>query len=221
MHLDEHVHAERVRCRDEGARLVVGDARHDDEDAVGAPQARLEDLVGLEQEILAQHRQAGGLAGGGKIFGPALERGLVGEHGQAGRAALGIGAGERRRIEIDADEALRRARLLDLGDQRRAIGREMALDRGGKAARAVGPRAPGARSRAARSALSRPRSRAAYRPRCGRARRSWRVHAPAFETAIRRSSTPRAAPESTACRARSTPSRRSRPARRRRAPPRH
>ena len=46
----------------ERARLRVGDARHDDEDAVGAPGARLEDLVGLEQEVLAQGRQAGGLA---------------------------------------------------------------------------------------------------------------------------------------------------------------
>ena len=94
VHLDQHVHAEVVRGVDQRARLVVGDARHDDEDAIGAPGAGLVDLVGLEQEILAQGRQAGGLAGLREVFGPALERGLVGEHREAGRAALRIGAGE-------------------------------------------------------------------------------------------------------------------------------
>ena len=63
VHLDQHVHAEIVRRVDQRARLLVGDARHDDEDAIRAPGARLEDLIGLEQEILAQGRQAGRLAG--------------------------------------------------------------------------------------------------------------------------------------------------------------
>ena len=72
VHLDERVHAERVRRLDESGRRFVTDARHDDEDAVGAPGARLEHLVGLEQEILAQDGQAGGLAGLRQIFGTAL-----------------------------------------------------------------------------------------------------------------------------------------------------
>ena len=139
VHLDEHVHAERLRAPRSSARASSSVTLAMMTRMQSAPHsARLEDLVGLEEEILAQGRQAGGLAGGGEILGPALERGLVGEHGEAGRAALGIGAGERRRVEIDADEALRRARLLDLGDERRAIGREMALDRGGEAARREG-----------------------------------------------------------------------------------
>ena len=92
VHLDQHVHAEIVSGVDQRAGLVVRDARHDDEDAVGAPGAGLVDLIGLEQEILAQGRQAGGLAGLGEVFGLALERGLVGENGEAGRAALRIGA---------------------------------------------------------------------------------------------------------------------------------
>ncbi len=143
VHLDEHVHAERLRASATRARASSSVTLAMMTRMQSAPHgARLEHLVGLEEEILAQHRQAGGLAGGGEILGPALERRLVGQHREAGRAALGIGAGERRRIEIGADEALRRARLLDLGDQRRAIGREMALDRGGKAARRWAPRAP-------------------------------------------------------------------------------
>ena len=118
--LDQHVHAEPVGGVDQRARLRVGDARHDDEDAIGAPGARLEHLVGLEQEVLAQGRQAGRLARLRQIFGPALERRRVGEDREAGGAALRIGAGQRRRVEIGADQALRRARLLDLGDERRA-----------------------------------------------------------------------------------------------------
>ena len=111
------------------ARRRVVDRRHDDQDAVGAPGARFRDLIGLEHEILAQRRQGGRGARGGQEFGLALERRRVGQHREAGRAARLIGARERRRIEVGADQALRRARLLDLGDQRVVAGRELALDR--------------------------------------------------------------------------------------------
>src|SRR5262249_47143328 len=47
----------------------------------------------------------------------ALERGGVGEDGKAGRTARCIGLGEGGWLEIGANEALRRARLLDFGDQ--------------------------------------------------------------------------------------------------------
>ena len=85
--------------------------------AVGTPGARLVDLVGLEHEVLAQHRQLGGVARRGQELRRALEGRRVGQHGEAGRAARLVGAGQRRRVEIRADQALRRARLLDLGDQ--------------------------------------------------------------------------------------------------------
>ena len=55
--LEQHVHAERERRAFEIARRRVVDRRHDDEDAVGAPGARLDHLIGLVHEILAQHRQ--------------------------------------------------------------------------------------------------------------------------------------------------------------------
>ena len=58
----QHVHAELDRRVLQRSRLVVGDGGHDDEDAVGAPGARLVDLVGLEHEILAQRRQRHGRA---------------------------------------------------------------------------------------------------------------------------------------------------------------
>ena len=52
----------------------------------------------------------------------ALEVGLVGQHRQAGRAAALVGAGERRRVEVGADQALAGRGLLDLGDQAVAAG---------------------------------------------------------------------------------------------------
>ena len=55
--LDQHVEAEVVRGLVERARGLVVDRGHDDEDAVGAPGARLEHLIGIEEEILAQDRQ--------------------------------------------------------------------------------------------------------------------------------------------------------------------
>ena len=55
--LEQHVHAERDRGVLEVLRQAVVDRRHDDQDAVGAPGARLDHLIGVVHEILAQHRQ--------------------------------------------------------------------------------------------------------------------------------------------------------------------
>ncbi len=52
-----------VECgRFEFARHGVVDAGHDDQDGVGAPGARFEHLIGIEQEILAQRGQGDGAA---------------------------------------------------------------------------------------------------------------------------------------------------------------
>src|SRR5712691_1360236 len=69
------------------------------------------------------------------IFGLALKRRRIGEHRKAGRAAALVGARQPRRIEIGADQAFRRARLLDLGDQRVVAGGEPAFDRLDESAR--------------------------------------------------------------------------------------
>src|SRR5438874_2844180 len=119
---EQHVHAVvEGRVLEVGRDLVV-DRRHDDQDAVGAPRARLDHLVDVIHEILAQHRQAGGRARRHQVLGGALERGVIGQHREAGGAARRIGACMRRRVEVGADEALGRARLLDLGDQRIVAG---------------------------------------------------------------------------------------------------
>ena len=117
-----------------GRRRVV-ERRHDDEDAIGAGRARLRHLVGVVHEILAQHRQRAGRARRAQVIERALEGGRVGQHRKAGRAALRVGRRQGRRIEIVADQPLRGACLLDLGDQRIVAGGEPALDRLQEAAR--------------------------------------------------------------------------------------
>src|SRR5262245_17445857 len=194
VHLEQNIHAERLRRGSQLPRRRVVDRCHNDEDAVGAPGPRLRHLVGVVHEILAQHWQCGGCARGAEILRPALKRRRVGQHREAGGAALLVGARQRRRIEIRADQAFRRARLLDLGDQGVVAGGELALERGKKSARRrrrldVGldrgewTRALGRRDLLALIGLDLAED-------IGHG-------AHAFDTAISRSSRPRASPEST------------------------
>jgi len=54
-----------------------------------------------------------------KILGTTLKKAFVGEHREAGRAVLRIGAGDRCRIESLAKNAFARLAFFDLGDHRR------------------------------------------------------------------------------------------------------
>ena len=116
MHLQEHVHAQgpgQVGQFPE-ARIVQGGG--DEEDAVRPQHARLQHLVGVDGEVLAQHRQAGRLAGAHQVRIRPLEEVHVGEHGEAGGPGLGVGAGDGLGVEVGAQHALAGGGLLDLGD---------------------------------------------------------------------------------------------------------
>ena len=83
-------------------------AGEDDEDAVGAEGAAISThLPGIVEEVLAQHRQRAGVAGEAEVAVVALEARAVGQHAEAGGAAGGVGGGERGRVEVGADQALR------------------------------------------------------------------------------------------------------------------
>ena len=105
MHFDKHIHVQIMRSFVERARILIRQSGHDDENAIGTPGACLIDLIGIVHEILAQRRQACGLARRAQKFGPALKGRFIGEHGKTGRAARFIGACQKRRTEIGADEA--------------------------------------------------------------------------------------------------------------------
>src|SRR5690606_29517397 len=73
-------------------------------------------------------------AGLDEVAGRTLEARPVGEDREAGGAAQLVGAGKLRRVEIGADEAFGRARLLHLGDQRVLALGAFLLERGEEAA---------------------------------------------------------------------------------------
>ncbi len=102
----EHVHAEIEGQRFQLRCLRIFQGGHDQQDAIGADRARLEHLVGVEHEILAQRGQG---AGATRLFQErilALEIRHVGQDRQTGRATRRIGTRQGRRIEIGADQAL-------------------------------------------------------------------------------------------------------------------
>ena len=116
--LDQHVHAPVEGCSLQLSGLAVIEAGHDDQNAVGPQRTGLGDLVGVEHEVLAQ---AGQVHGGPRLSEKgviALKIRHVGQHRQAAGPASLVGPGQRGRVEVGADQALRRACLLDFGDQR-------------------------------------------------------------------------------------------------------
>ena len=137
MNLDKNVHAKIMRRAGQAVGLRVGDARHDDQNAVRAIRPCFIYLIGIEQEILAKTRQMRCLPCLGKIAETALKGGPVGEHREACRPPRLIGAGEGRRVEIGADQSFRGARLFDFRDQSHMAGLALGLDRLDEAARRI------------------------------------------------------------------------------------
>src|SRR5271166_5196687 len=104
MDLDQHIHADgECGSLELGGGRVV-DGRHDDQNTVGTPRSRLNHLVGIKQEVLAQCRQGGRGPSRHEVTWLALERRSVGEYRQACSAALLIGTREGWRIEVGANE---------------------------------------------------------------------------------------------------------------------
>ena len=122
VHLDQHGHAKRFGRRLELLHARQLKSRDDEKDAIGAQSARLEDLIRIDDEILAEHRKLAGIARGGEVLGGALEEAPVGEHRKTGRPMLRVGARDRGGIEWLPQHTLARARLLDLGDDRGQAG---------------------------------------------------------------------------------------------------
>ena len=107
---------------------ISASSRHggDQQDRVGAHRARLEHLPGVDDEVLAQHRQRRTPRAPPRDTRRALEELRVGQHAQRRRAVPLVARGDLGRQEIRAQHALARARLLDLGDHRGAAGGDLA-----------------------------------------------------------------------------------------------
>jgi hypothetical protein len=81
--------------------------------------ARFEHLVGVNDEVLADHRQGAGRARRFQIVHRALEEGHIGQHRQARSAMLGITACNRRGIKVLPQHPFAGARLFHFGNHRR------------------------------------------------------------------------------------------------------
>src|SRR6185437_10374489 len=185
MDLDQHIHAERKSRILKRLCLVVGNRREDDEDAVRAPRARLVNLIRVEHEILAQSRKINGFARQFEILEGPLELRRIRQYGKARRAALFVGARQRRDVEILPDQPPARRGASDLRDQPVPPGGNRPSHRGNKAARCpnrwTGPRAPSpllCPPPCPRPPARRPRSSAPRRATARSRRRATRAAAP-------------------------------------------
>ena len=139
VHLHEHVHAERERAGFQVGHPRVVQAGGDEQDAVGAERARLDDLVLVDHEVLAQRRQRAGGARLLQVGGRALEEAFVGQHAEAGSAVGRVAGGDLGRHEPLPKHALAGAGLLHLGDDGGVAGGHLCAQRRREAAH-VAPR---------------------------------------------------------------------------------
>ena len=109
---------------------VVGGQRGDDQqDRVGADGRGLVELVGVDDEVLAQDRQVGGGERLPEVVERPAEVERLGEDRQRGRAAALVGLDDLRDGRALADQPGRRRAALVLGDQRHAGPRQRLLER--------------------------------------------------------------------------------------------
>ncbi|MNM90401.1 hypothetical protein D3C81_1026610 [compost metagenome] len=137
MHFDQHVEVEVLGHRSQFRHARIFQGGHDQQDAVGTDGARFDHLVGIDHEVLADHRQLAGRAGFLQVGIAAKEEVHIGEHRQAGGSAFLVAAGDFGRHEVLAQHALARRSLLDLGDHRRLLALGALQQRVGEAARGV------------------------------------------------------------------------------------
>src|SRR5215218_3596442 len=127
--LDQRVEIEVAGLAQQVIEVVGVERRDDQQDRVGAHGRGLVELVGVDDEVLAQDRQLGRRERLAQVVERAAEVERLGQDRQRGRAAALVGLddlGDRRAL---ADHAGRRRAALVLGDQRHAGARERLLER--------------------------------------------------------------------------------------------
>ncbi|MNH24541.1 hypothetical protein D3C79_844810 [compost metagenome] len=138
MHFDQDVEADALGGIGKFGHLHVIQRRNDQQHTVSAQGPGFDDLVRIDHEVLADHRQ---LARGARLLQvdvAALEVVDIGQHRQAGRPALLVADGDVGRNEVFADHALAWRGFVDLGNDCRLLAPGL-LDQGlGKAARSIG-----------------------------------------------------------------------------------
>ena len=104
------------------AHLPILENCHDQQNAVGARQARLGDLDLIQHKIFADNRFGGGFARRAQVVQTALEKIGFGQNRQAIGARALVDLGLARGIEIGRDQTFGGRGFLDLGDQPQTVG---------------------------------------------------------------------------------------------------
>ena len=121
--LDQRGEPDRAGPLDQRDQLGVGQRGHDQQDQVGAGRPGLEELVGGDDEVLAQHRHRHREPHPDQVVQRAGEPALLGEHRDGGRSPGLVLLGQRGGIGDLGQRALARAGPLDLRDHRHARAR--------------------------------------------------------------------------------------------------
>ncbi len=93
VYLDEDFEAQRAGLGGELGQLSAGESGGDEKDAVRTCEAGFDDLVGIQDEVLAEDGQRNRGACGLQVGEGALELGVLGENGEAGGAGARVSAG--------------------------------------------------------------------------------------------------------------------------------
>ncbi len=118
--LDERVEVERARLLEQHVEVGQVESGDDQQDRVGADRRGLVELVGVDDEVLAQDRQRRRPARLAQVVEAAAEVERLGQHRQRGGAAALVGADDVAHGRPGADLPGRRRAALVLGDQRDA-----------------------------------------------------------------------------------------------------
>ena len=121
VHLDQRRQSQTQGQGVQGGQGRIVQGRHDEQDEVGARRARLPDLVGLDDEVLAEHRDPHRGPDGGQVLQRTPEPAPLGEHGDGGRPAGLVLESQRGWILDGRERALAGARALHLGDHGQAV----------------------------------------------------------------------------------------------------
>ena len=123
VHLDQGVEPASPALAEQVTQFIVAQCGDDQQDGRGSAVGRLPDLIGIDDEVLAQHRHSHGMGGCTKVVKGAAEARRLSEHrdGVGARRLVGLRTGSG--VECGRDRALARRAAFDLGDQRKAAAR--------------------------------------------------------------------------------------------------
>src|SRR5262249_44779153 len=96
--------------------------RRNEQDGIGAPLDRFQNLALIDEEVLPQQRKGNRRTNLLQIFQRALKEFFIRQDRETGRAASFVLAGNSHRVEVRTNDTGRRRRLLDFGDQRNRSG---------------------------------------------------------------------------------------------------